>query len=128
LAGSLARLAAIWFFMPVWGVRAYIYAVILGSIITIGLNFRTVSKLTGISIDIGDWVMKPLTASLTGSVLALLLKRLSAYAGLPQRLALLSAVCITFASIIIIFLIMGIIKQEDLKRWAGKGINSGIML
>jgi len=121
LAGSIIRLAAIWFFMPVWGVSAYIYAVILGSIITIALNFRTVSKLTGISIDIGDWVLKPLTASLTGSVLALLLKRLSILAGLPKRFALLSAICITFSSIIIIFLIMRIIKKEDLKRWAGRG-------
>jgi len=130
LAGSIARLAAIWFFMPIWGVRAYIYAVILGSIITISLNFKTISKLTGISIDIGDWMLKPLTASLAGSVLALLLKQVSAFAGLPKRLALLSAVCITFSSIIIIFLIMGIIKREDLKRWAGRGniINSGILL
>jgi len=36
------------------------------------------------------------------------------------------AVCITIASIIIVFLLMGIIKGEDLKRWTGKGniINS----
>jgi len=130
LAGSIARLAVIWFFMPVWGVEAYIYAVILGSVVTIALNFRTVSKLTGISIDIGDWVVKPLTASLTGSVLALLLKRLSVFTGLPRRLMLFSAVFITFASIIIIFMIMGIIKKEDLKRWAGKGniIITGIMI
>lgn len=119
LAGSIVRLVAIWFFMPVWGVSAYIYAVISGSIVTIALNFKTISKLTGISIDIGDWIMKPLTASLTGSVLALLLKQLSVFAGLPRRLALL-AVCITFSLIIIIFLIMGIIKGEDLKRWTGK--------
>ncbi|NLO99360.1 MAG: polysaccharide biosynthesis protein [Clostridiaceae bacterium] len=120
LAGSIVRLVAIWFFMPVWGVSAYIYAVISGSIVTIALNFKTISKLTGISIDIGDWIMKPLTASLTGSVLALLLKQLSVFAGLPRRLALLLAVCITFSLIIIIFLIMGIIKGEDLKRWTGK--------
>lgn len=121
LAGSIIRLAAIWFFMPVWGVNAYIYAVILGSIVTIALNFRTISRITGISIDIGDWVIKPLTAALTGSFLALLLKQLSAFAGLPQRLALLLVVCITFSSIIIIFWLMGIIKGEDLKRWTGKG-------
>jgi len=126
LAGSIVRLVAIWFFMPIGGVSAYIYAVIIGSIITITLNFVTISKLTGISIDIGDWVMKPLSAALIGSILALFLKQISVFAGLSQRLTLLLAVCITIASIIIVFLLMGIIKGEDLKRWTGKGniINS----
>lgn len=130
LMGSIVRIVAMWFFMPIWGVGAYIYAVIAGSIFTIILNFRTISKLTGISIDMGEWILRPLSASLAGSIIALLLKQLPVFAGIPQRLSLIWGVFITITSMIIVFLIMRIIKKEDLKRWTGKGniINSNIIL
>ncbi|MGI6084254.1 MAG: putative polysaccharide biosynthesis protein [Acetivibrionales bacterium] len=121
LTGSMVRLVTIWIFMPVWGVSAYIYAVIAGSVISIILNVRTISKLTGMSIDVGEWVVKPLSAALIGSIMAAWIKRLPVFAGQTQRVGLIMAVGITIASILIIFLIMGIIKGEDLKRWTGKG-------
>lgn len=129
LVGSTARLISVWFFLPVWGVSAYIYAVIAGSLITIVLNFRTVSKLTGMSIDMGEWILKPLAAALIGSIIALLVKQLYVFTGLPQRINLILTIGITITSIIIVFLLMGIIKREDLKRWTGKGniINSNIV-
>ncbi len=127
LMGSIARLALIWFFIPVWGVSAYIYAVIAGSIIVITLNFRTISKLTGISIDVGEWIVKPLSAALIGSIMAKLLKKIPAVIGMTQRLSLVMAVCITILSIIIVFLLMGIIKGEDLKRWSGKNNAKGFL-
>ncbi len=121
LMGSIARLVFIWFFMPVWGVSAYIYAVIAGSIIVISLNYKTISKLTGISIDVGEWIIKPLSAALIGSIIAKLIKQMSAFMVMTRRFSLLLAVCITIVSIITVFLLMGIIKGEDLKRWGGKG-------
>ncbi|NLB77783.1 MAG: hypothetical protein GX796_02745 [Clostridiaceae bacterium] len=106
---------------------AYIYAVISGSIIVITLNFRTISKLTGISIDVGEWIVKPLSAALIGSIMAKLLKKIPAVIGMTQRLSLVMAVCITILSIIIVFLLMGIIKGEDLKRWSGKNNAKGFL-
>lgn len=130
LMGSIVRLVAIWFFLPVWGVSAYIYAVIAGSIITIALNFKTISKLTGMSIDMGEWVIKPLSVALISSILALFLKQIAVFVKLPQRATLILAVCITMVTIIALFLLMGIVKKEDLKRWTGRSniINSNILL
>ncbi len=130
LVGSVVRLAGIWFFMPVWGVNGYIYSVIAGSIIIIILNFKTISKLTGMSIDMGEWVLKPLSAALMGSILAILLKHLVVFAKLSQRINLVLAVVTTITSILMVFLLMGIIKKEDLKRWTGKRniMNSSMIL
>ncbi|MCX7771708.1 MAG: polysaccharide biosynthesis C-terminal domain-containing protein, partial [Clostridia bacterium] len=120
LIGSIVRLAMVWFLIPLWGVDAYIYAVIAGSIVTIWMNFVDIAKITGMSIDIGEWLLKPFGATLAGSVLAILLKQLPALWHLTGRWAMLIAVGIALVVIVGAFALTGIIKREDLKRWAGK--------
>lgn len=118
--GSVVRLVVIWFVMPILGVDAYIYAVIAGSILTVVLNFREISKITGMSIDAGEWFLKPLTASLAGSLLAIILKQLPELWNLSGRISMLLSVCISMGSIATAFLLTGIIRREDLKRWASR--------
>lgn len=118
--GSTLRLAIIWLAIPIWGVDAYIYALIAGSALTIGLNMRKISKITGMSIDVGEWLLKPLAAALMGSLFAILLKRLPYLWQLPQRLTVIFAMAIAGMVILSAFILMGIVKREDLKRWAGR--------
>lgn len=118
--GSVLRLLIIWFAIPLWGVDAYIYALIVGSALTIGLNMRKISKITGMSIDVGEWLLKPLAAALLGSLLAIILKRLPVLWNLTGRLSALSSIAIVGVVIIAAFAVTGIVKREDLKRWAGK--------
>jgi stage V sporulation protein B len=120
LLGSIIRLAVIWFAIPLFGANAYIYAVIGGSILTIILNFREISKITGMSIDMGEWLLKPLAATLLGSVAALILKQLPSLWHISGRLAMLCSVGIVLVVILATFALTGIVKREDLKRWAGK--------
>ena len=117
LTGSIIRLSIIWLLIPVWGVKAYIYAVIAGSTITIILNFNTISKLTGISIDVGEWVVRPLTATLLGVAASLFLKQIIVFRSLSNRFSYLIIVAMTLVIIVSTFLLMGIIKREDLERW-----------
>ncbi len=118
--GSVVRLAIIWFAIPVWGVDAYIYGLMVGSALTIGLNMRKISKITGMSIDVGEWLLKPLTAALLGSLMAVLLKRLPLLWQLSGRLSAILAIAIVLVVILLAFTLMGIVKREDLKRWVGK--------
>lgn len=120
LIGSIVRLVIIWFGMPVLGIDAYIYAVIAGSIFTIGLNFKEIIKITGMSIDVGEWLLKPLAAALSGSILAIILKRLPILWNLSDRVTMVCSVSIALVIIVAAFLLTGIIKREDLKRWTGK--------
>ena len=117
LAGSLVRLLGVWLMIPVLGVNAYVYAVIAGSGVTIVLNFITITKLTGISIDIGSWVVRPLSAALIGIAISLLLKPLMVFTGVDIRISYLMVVAMSIFTIVAIYLIMGIIKREDIERW-----------
>lgn len=120
LAGSIIRLIFVWFGMPVLGVKAYIYAVIAGSCITVFLNFKEISKMTGMLADMGEWVLKPVSAALLGSFLALVFKQLPRFWHMSSGVSMLVSVIIVFTIISGTFLITGIVKREDLKRWVGK--------
>ena len=123
LAGSIVRLFLVWFCLPVWGVDAYIIGVIAGSFITIILNFREISKITGMSIDIGEWFIKPLTATLFGTVLAIILKQAPMLWELGQKTSLVCSIVIVLVVILAAFVVSGIIKREDIKRWSGRGVS-----
>ncbi|HOQ75374.1 MAG TPA: polysaccharide biosynthesis protein [Thermoclostridium sp.] len=117
LAGSIIRIALVWFCLPVWGVDAYIAGVIAGSLVTIVLNFLDISRITGMSVDIGEWVVKPLAAALTGTLLSLLFKRAPGLWTMEGRFQLLLSAAISFAIIGAAFLLTGVIKVEDIRRW-----------
>lgn len=117
LTGSIARIALVWFCLPLWGVDAYIIGVIAGSLITIILNFLEISRITGMSLDIGEWILKPLSAALAGYLLSLLLKRIPGFWTQGGRFMLLVPIALSFAIISAIFLLTGVIKDDDIKRW-----------
>lgn len=117
LTGSIIRIAAIWFLMPILGVDAYIYAVIAGSIITIAFNFREISKITGISIDAGQWLIKPISAAMAGVFFTFIIKTVLINWNMQARIYRLLIVITAFLTLATIFIVTGIIKKDDLKRW-----------
>lgn len=121
LAGSVVRLAIIWFCIPLWGIDAYLISVIVGSMVSIALNFKEICKITGMSIDVGEWIVKPLTATLIGTVLGIILKQLPSLLSIGGRYGMLFSSGIFLLVLCAVFAISGIIKKEDIKRWAGKG-------
>lgn len=121
LTGSVIRLGFVWFCLPLWGVDAYVIGVIVGSLVSIILNFREVSKITGMSIDIGEWILKPLLVTLMGSLFAVILKRIPSFLSIGPRFDMVLQVLITMAVLLAAFAVSGIIKKEDIKRWSGRG-------
>ncbi|HOP71951.1 putative polysaccharide biosynthesis protein [Thermoclostridium caenicola] len=117
LTGSIVRILLVWFCLPIWGTDAYIVGVIAGSLITIILNFLEISRITGMSIDIGEWFIKPLAATLAGALLSLLIKRIPGLWGGAGRLQLLIPMVISFAVIVVVFMVTGVIRSEDIRRW-----------
>lgn len=120
LTGSITRIVLVWFCLPLWGVDAYIVGVIAGSLTTIILNFLEVSKITGMSMDIGEWLLKPLSATLAGALISMLLKRIPGLWGVGGKLQLLISMGISFAIIATSFVVAGVIKGEDIRRWTSR--------
>ncbi|NMA64871.1 MAG: polysaccharide biosynthesis protein [Clostridiaceae bacterium] len=122
LIGSVIRLISVWFLMPLYGIEAYVFSVIAGSIIVVILNFKEIIKITGISIDLGEWFLKPVATALTGSFVAILLKNMPKYLPIPLKVKLILAAGLSFAAIVLFFFLAGVIKRDDIIRWSGNRI------
>jgi len=119
LIGSAVRLVLIWFLMPLYGIEAYVFSVIIGSIAVIVLDFRAVIRITGISIDIREWLAKPVVSALAGSFAAVLLKNMFVFLPAASKLRFVFIAGTSFMTIVLAFFLTGVIKREDIMRWTG---------
>ena len=60
-----------------FGLEAYIAAIVISNFISVSLNLRTTIKTTGMAIEIGDWLIKPIIACVSGIILAPAVKMLT---------------------------------------------------
>jgi stage V sporulation protein B len=113
---SILRLGFVWFAIPVFGIYGYIASLLLTSIIGSVLNLRTATKTTGMSLEIGDWLIKPLIASLSGAIAAPVIKTVVSYAVNNQALFVVLSAGITGCIMLSILILTGVLEIKDLKQ------------
>ncbi len=59
LVGYAIRIAALWFFVPVYGVTAYIWGDLAGMAVMVLMNLIYVVKCTRMPVDLGGWLVTP---------------------------------------------------------------------
>ena len=59
VVGYVIRIAFVYFLIPIYGIKSYIAAMILSSVVVCILNLALVIKTTGLSIDVRNWIIKP---------------------------------------------------------------------
>ncbi len=64
LIGYVMRIAAVFFFVPLYGVGAYIASLIISALIVCALNMITTVRITGLKFNVVNWVIKPGIAGL----------------------------------------------------------------
>ena len=57
--GSVIRIGFVCFMIPVYGIQSYIWGLAASFMATAGLNLLTINRLTGLVIDIRNWLLKP---------------------------------------------------------------------
>jgi stage V sporulation protein B len=57
--GSVIRIGFVYFCIPVYGIKGYVWGIIISSACVCVLNLSTVVKTTGMVIDIKNWIIKP---------------------------------------------------------------------
>ncbi len=62
--GYIVIIASIWFGVPEYGMEAYIWGNVLGMAVTVFLNLIVIAKVTGLTIDLRNWLIKPFFLSL----------------------------------------------------------------
>jgi stage V sporulation protein B len=66
IIGYGIRIAFVCFCIPIYGIPGYIWGIIISTGFVCILNLLTVIKTTGMTLDIGNWIIKP---SLVGTVM-----------------------------------------------------------
>jgi len=113
---SIMRLGFVWFAIPYFGMYGYIAALFFTNIIGSILNLRTVIKTTGMSLEIGDWLIKPLIAALSGAIVAPVIKTLISSIVHPQALIVVMSASLVGCIMALILILMGVFEIKDLKH------------
>lgn len=59
IIGYIIRIGFVYFLLPVYGIKSYIIAIFISLLLICLLNLSTVVKVTGMHIDIRNWILKP---------------------------------------------------------------------
>ncbi|MGE5614775.1 MAG: putative polysaccharide biosynthesis protein [Bacillota bacterium] len=117
--GSALRIGAIYFLVPVLGVKGYIAGFIISLVLAEILNLSAIHKITGMVFDLRNWLIKPglvgFAVVLTGKFIRRFFDILQLGAPLATLLSL-SASTLTAA---FLFAAAGVLKPQEILRTVG---------
>lgn len=59
LIGYAIRIAFVYFYVPKYGIKAYIWGSVVSAAIVCTIDLLTIVKITGMSLDLRNWIIKP---------------------------------------------------------------------
>lgn len=113
---SVLRLGFVWFGIPRFGISAYIIALVFCNFVGSILNLRTAIKTTGMSIEIGDWLIKPLVAAISGAIAAPVAKMLAGAVFQSPIPVLIISGGITAGLMVAMLILMGVFELKDIRH------------
>lgn len=111
---SILRLGFVWFGIPVFGMNAYILSLVFTNLVGAALNLRTTVKTTGMPIEVGDWLIKPMVAAISGIIAAPVVKILFQSVFQQQTVALMMAGAATGGLMVILLILLGVFELKDI--------------
>jgi stage V sporulation protein B len=116
MISSIVRLGFVWFAIPLFGLEAYIAAIVISNFISVSLNLRTTIKTTGMAIEIGDWLIKPIIACVSGIILAPAVKMLTLSVVVSPVPVLFISAGITGMLMIVMLILLGVFDLKDIRH------------
>ena len=113
---SILRLVFVWFGIPYFGLTAYIAALVLSNLLGSLLNLKAAAKTTGMSIEIGDWFIKPLIAAISGIIAAPVIKILSGYVLHSSIPIFFISAGVTGGLMVVMLILMGVFDLKDIRH------------
>ena len=118
--GDLVRIGFVWFAVPVYGVKGYVYGMIVSCIIVCVMNFTVIMKTTGMSVDFRNWIIKPGLVSLGMYFLSGFIKKAVDIFPLSGKLETLILVFVTVAFSLMAMSAVGVFRLKDILKTNGK--------
>jgi stage V sporulation protein B len=116
MLSSVIRLSFVWFAIPIFGLEAYIAAIVISNFASAALNIRTTVKTTGMAIEIGDWLIKPLIACVSGIIIAPAVKMLTLSVVVSPVPVLFISAGITGMLMIVMLILLGVFDLKDIRH------------
>lgn len=116
MIGYIIRIGFVYLLLPIYGIRSYIWAIIISSSLLCILSLLTVIKTTGMSIDIRNWIFKP---GVVGTFMILVGKHIFNFAVMPIKNETLSTSLAIGGNAIIGLLLMvliGVFEKKEIKE------------
>lgn len=118
VADSVVRIILIILLVPIRGIEGFLFVMIVSNLLTSFLNIHRLLHITGIKLQWGRWILKPLLSMATSGAIALLLDRIPFIRSLP----LLPHLCLVGIAAVLLYglliLLTGCVTREDLRQTA----------
>ncbi len=115
VADSALRILLIWLIVPHRGMEGFLFIMVLSNLFTSGLNLHRLLTVTGMKMNWGRWVIKPLLGAATAGGLGVLVTRLPLLSGGSTLLVTAVGGIITVGLYALLLPMLGCLTREDLR-------------
>ncbi|KAE9628451.1 stage V sporulation protein B [Defluviitalea raffinosedens] len=113
--GSIISILFIYFFVPMFGFKGFLWAVIVSSITITLLHLRKVLKFTSLTLELSKWVIRPGLAATASALTAKYIMNHYLLTQFSLRWSMTFTLIALAASYIIFLFLLQSITKEDLK-------------
>ncbi len=113
---SASRIILIWLIVPRFGIAGFLFIMVLSNYLTCGLNLHRLLKVTGLPMQWGNWVIKPLLAISSICAVTLLIRRLPLMGQLPSAVTVLMFAILIAAGYLVLMPALGCVRREDIPK------------
>lgn len=119
LLGSGIRIAFVYYYVPSYGVKGYVWGIIISSILVCILNIYTIATTTGMTVDIRNWLVKPAVAFVALAVTAKYIMHFYTIFPLGQALITLCTISTCIIEGMLVMVILGVVDKRDILKIIG---------
>ena len=127
IIGYIIRIGFVYFCIPVYGIKGYIWGIIISTAGVCILNMYTVTKTTGMSLDIGNWLVKP---GLIGTLMVIIGKYIYSFFDIfvsGNTPTIIFTITGNLVISIFLLIISGVLQMDEIKRLLGFGKHQNTM-
>jgi len=119
VVGYAIRIGFVCFCIPVYGIKSYVWGLVVSAACVCVLNLHTVVRTTGMALDIRNWIIKP---GLVGLIMVLVGKYIYSFFTLftsSKTLNTVTAVIGNFTAALMLMFAVGVLNFDEIKKMLG---------
>lgn len=117
--GSALRIGAVYFLIPVFGIKGYIAGFIISLVVTEILNLSAIHRITGMVFDLRNWFIKPGLVGFAVVLTGKYIRRFFDIFHVGTHMATLMSLAVSALTAALLMVTAGILKPQEILKTAG---------